>query len=231
MFASVIHICTHRLFFTPGGCSVYVVHCTHTASTAPISHSQEPICSVFLVYTALTQPPPSPPVIPKNRRVHCSLSIHPSLSPHCPHRSFPGPDVYTVPCLYTPHSAPTVPTGHSQEPTCTLLLAYTALTQPPPSHRYPETTDVYILFVYYSHKGLSVCICIQNPLMCCRVQLPTICRIHQYIFSKHLPLICSFATWYPPLHSIGCFFHVMLISAPIGFFCTLCVRCFLNVLL
>ena len=184
MFASVIHICTHRLFFTPGGCSVYVVHCT------------------------------------------------PPHSPHCPHRSFPGPDVYTVPCLYTPHSAPTVPTGHSQEPTCTLLLAYTALTQPPPSHRYPETTDVYILFVYYSHKGLSVCICIQNPLMCCRVQLPTICRIHQYIFSKHLPLICSFATWYPPLHSIGCFFHVMLISAPPSVvFCTLCVRCFLNVLL
>ena len=90
MFASVIHHCTHRLFFTPGGCSVYVVHCTHTA--------------------------------------------------------------------------PTVPTGHSQDPICSAFLAYTPLTQPPPSHRYPETTDVYILFVYYSHKGLSVCICIQNPL-------------------------------------------------------------------
>ena len=181
-----------------------------------------------MLYTAPTQLPLPPSVIPRNRYVQCSLSIPPSHSPLRPHRSFPRTDVYTVPCLYTPHSAPTVPTGHSQEPTCTLLLAYTALTQPPPSHRYPETTDVYILFVYYSHKGLSVCICIQNPLMCCRVQLPTICRIHQYIFSKHLPLICSFATWYPPLHSIGCFFHVMLISAPIGCFLYLMCAVFLK---
>ena len=141
MFASVIHICTHRLFFTPGGCSVYVVHRPHTAPTAPISHSQEPICTVFLVYTALTQPPPSPPVIPKNRRVHCSLSIHPSLSPHCPHRSFPGPDVYTVPCLYRHHTAPSVPPvpGNHRcvHSVCVLLSQRTICL-----HLYSESFDV-----------------------------------------------------------------------------------------